>query len=193
MHFGLWIHYGFWLFSFKRYNGIFESFPTNSCSLEVQCMQRFIREFTITTTYLPHQHRSDFSALLQHVDPVQGSLRAMLQPQHHNVCLQEITDWTQPTSVVLPPLYIILSAFDQACISELQSLYSFLYPNFTASDMIIHSTYRKYSKLEFCGTKYRSQLCHGLSGECSIVIVHQNNTILSKAAPVFVHFFSETL
>ena len=133
--------YGFWLFSFERYNGIFESFPTNSCSLEVQCMQRFTRKFTITTTYLPHEHRSDFSALLQRIDPVvQGSLRATLQPLHQNdVCLQEITDWTQPTSVVLPPSYI-LSAFDQACISELQSLYSFLYPNFTASDMIIHST-----------------------------------------------------
>ena len=43
--------YGFWLFSFERYNGIFESFPTNSCSLEVQCMQRFIRGFSISTTH----------------------------------------------------------------------------------------------------------------------------------------------
>ena len=85
--------YGFRLFSFERYNRIFESFPTNNCSLEVQCMQRFIREFTITTIYLPHEHRSDFSALLQRVDPVQGSLRATLQPLHHNnVYLQEITD-----------------------------------------------------------------------------------------------------
>ena len=83
-------------------------------------MQRFIREFTLTTTYLPHEHRSDFGALIQCIDPVvQGSLRATLQPLHHNnVCLQEITDWTQPTSVVLPPSYILYN-FDQACISEL--------------------------------------------------------------------------
>ena len=68
--------------------------------------------FTITTTYLPHEHCSDFSALLQRVNPVQGSSRATLQPLHqNNVCLQEITDWTQPTSLVLPPSYI-LSAFD---------------------------------------------------------------------------------
>ena len=183
--------YGFWLFSFERYNGIFESFPTNSCSLEVQCMQRFICEFTVSITYLSHTHCSDFSALLQSVDPVvQGSLRATLQPLHqNNVCLQQIADWTQPTNVVLPPSYI-LSAFDQACISELQSLYSFLYPNFAVSDMIIHSTYNKYSKLEYSGTTYRSQLC--LPGESSIVIVHQycqSNSSLPKAAPVFVHFF----
>lgn len=183
--------YGFWLFSFERYNGIFESFPTNSCSLEVQCMQRFIREFSISTAHLPDVHRSDFSALLRSIDPViQGSVKATLQPLYQNiVCVQQLADWTRPTGVVLPPSYI-LSALDQACISELQSLYSFLYPNFAASDITIHSMYHKYSKLEYCGTTYRSQLC--LPGESSIVLVHHycpSNSSMPKASPVFVHFF----
>lgn len=154
-------------------------------------MQRFIREFSISTTHLPHIHRSDFSVLLQSIDPViQGSVKATLQPLYqNNICVQQLADWTRPTSVVLLPSYI-LSAFDQTCISELQSLYSFLYPNFAASDMTIHSTYHKYSKLEYCGTTYRSQFC--LPGESSIVIVYQyfqSSSSLPKASPVFVHFF----
>ena len=48
----------------------------------------------------------------------------------------------------------------------------------------------KYSKLEYCGTIYRSQLC--LPGESSIVLVHHycpSNSSMPKASPVFVHFF----
>ena len=146
--------------------------------------------------YLRHTYQTcivqiDFSALLQSIDPViQGSVKATLQPLYQNiVCVQQLADWTRPTGVVLPPSYI-LSALDQACISELQSLYSFLYTNFAASDITIHSMYHKYSKLEYCGTTYRSQLC--LPGESSIVLVHHycpSNSSMPKASPVFVHFF----
>ena len=34
--------YGFWLFSFERYNGLFGSFSTNNQDIEVQLMRKFL-------------------------------------------------------------------------------------------------------------------------------------------------------
>lgn len=182
--------YSFWLFSFERYNGIFESFPTNSCSVEVQCMQRFVHEFSVSTASLPQSYQPDFNVLIQNVDPVvQGSVKATLQPFCPRIPLQELVDWTKPTSVVLPQSYI-LAAFDQACLSELQSMYTFLYPNFAPSDLTIHSAYRKYSKLEYCGVTYKSERCH--PGRPSIVFVQQycpSQPLPTKPSAVIVHFF----
>jgi len=39
--------YNFWLFSFERYNGIFENFPSSTRSLEIQLMWRFLCEFLL--------------------------------------------------------------------------------------------------------------------------------------------------
>ena len=80
-------------------------------------MQRFVREFSVTTAYLPDVFRSDFNTLVKDIDPVvQGSLKATLQPLHLTTPLHDLKIWTQPESVVLPRSYL-LSAFDQACIS----------------------------------------------------------------------------
>ena len=38
--------HNFWCFSFERYNGILENYPTNS-SLKVHCIKRFCAEFFI--------------------------------------------------------------------------------------------------------------------------------------------------
>ena len=69
--------------------------------------------------HLPQDYHSDFSELTQAVDPVvQGSVKATLQPVHRDVCVQDLGDWTQPSSVIFPKSYI-LAAFDQECVSEL--------------------------------------------------------------------------
>lgn len=41
--------YGFWLFSYERYNGILEQQPTNNCSIEIQ----LIRDNNAYTMELP--------------------------------------------------------------------------------------------------------------------------------------------
>ena len=43
----------FWLFTYQRYNGILEQYSSNNCSLEIQLMKRFLREFHLYTG-LPH-------------------------------------------------------------------------------------------------------------------------------------------
>ena len=43
--------YGFWCFSFERYNGILRSFSTNNHSMSVQLMKKFISGIYIESSY----------------------------------------------------------------------------------------------------------------------------------------------
>ena len=67
--------HGFWLYSFKRYNGILELLPSNNRSIEIQLMQRFTRDFQLASVDLPEQFESEFQSCL--VRPqLRGSLSA---------------------------------------------------------------------------------------------------------------------
>lgn len=72
--------HNFWLFSFERYN---ENFPSNSRSIEIQLMQKFVQESALYTScqYLPEEFASDFSDIFSsHTEPaLQGSLHATIQ------------------------------------------------------------------------------------------------------------------
>ena len=71
--------HNFWLFSFERYNGILEHFPSNKRSLEIQ---RFTQECFIHSKYhsLPTEYSDDFRAIfLEDMEPVlKGSLQVTI-------------------------------------------------------------------------------------------------------------------
>ena len=52
--------YSFWLFSFERFNGILEHFPSNNRSVEIHLMQRFLTEFRLASVKLPTKHEEEF-------------------------------------------------------------------------------------------------------------------------------------
>ena len=52
--------YGFWLFSFERYNGLLERYSTNNREIAVQLMRRFIYECGCYNTELPKEFCEDF-------------------------------------------------------------------------------------------------------------------------------------
>ncbi|XP_065917612.1 uncharacterized protein [Dysidea avara] len=60
--------YGYWLFSFERYNGILGKYHTNQLSVEVQLMRRFIENAHIRNIARPYalspEHCSIFKTLL---------------------------------------------------------------------------------------------------------------------------------
>ena len=45
--------FGFWLFSFERYNGMLGSIPTNNRNIEVQLMSNFVQREALAE--LEHQ------------------------------------------------------------------------------------------------------------------------------------------
>ena len=53
--------YNFWLFSFERYNGILEGYPTNSFSVEIKLFLRFQKEFSLASFPMPQEFNSEFN------------------------------------------------------------------------------------------------------------------------------------
>lgn len=106
--------YNFWLFSFERYNGIFENFPTSTRSLEIQLMQRFVRDSSLSSFCLPESFQSDFSCILQSISTpvIQGSLRSTLHGVNYQPgSLQDLRDWCCDAIEVEKPNSYHLSVF----------------------------------------------------------------------------------
>ena len=59
--------FGFWLFSFERYNGMLGKFPNNQKHIEVQLMRRFETELQLHTLPLPQMFHDKFFHLLEGV------------------------------------------------------------------------------------------------------------------------------
>ena len=57
--------FGFWLFSFERYNGMLGKFPNNQKHIEVQLMRRFETELQLYALPLPRSFSEAFSNLLK--------------------------------------------------------------------------------------------------------------------------------
>lgn len=56
--------YGFWCFSYERYNGILGSFPTNKKKVASQLMRRFISETNSCSLTIPNEFSHAFENLL---------------------------------------------------------------------------------------------------------------------------------
>ena len=187
--------YNFWLFSFERYNGILQNFPSSTRSLEIQLMQRFMNEFSLSSFGLPEAFQTDFSHVLDTLSTpvVQGSLKSTL----HGVVyqpgsLQVIRDWSCSAidSEVKKPSTYILSVFNTQQTAELQSLLLLLYPHIPSTDININATFRKYTTLEYSGNRYFS--CAYKSGSqdnCITLAQHCFNTAQSTVRPVLIHYF----
>ena len=66
--------YGFWLFSYERYNGILEHQPTNNRSIEIQLMSRFIRDNNSYAIQPPDVYRDELNDLLTFRSCLTGSV-----------------------------------------------------------------------------------------------------------------------
>ena len=62
--------YGFWLFSYERYNGILQNYSSNKRDIAVQLMQRFIYDCSCHNKALPIQFQENFSELLSSVQQI---------------------------------------------------------------------------------------------------------------------------
>ena len=139
--------YYFWLFSFERYNGIFENFPT-STRVEIQLMQRFISEFSLSSFCLPESFQSEFSCILPTISTpiLHGSLKSTFHSVDNQPgSLKDLNNWSSDTIEVNKPNSYHLSVFHQHHnIVELHSLFSALYPHIstdeTSAYLLIGST-----------------------------------------------------
>lgn len=182
--------HNFWCFSFERYNGILENYPTNT-SVEVHLMNRFLREFFISSASLPAEYKENFDPVLASLDPVlQGSLRATLldcEQLREPIQPEIMSDWTIDSNIILPLKYV-RSAFDQDDMVQVDNLYSFVYSSMCSSQFMLNTVVSKYSKIEYYGTKYESRMSQ--PGKTNIVFVQQYSPAHPRRIrPVVVHYF----
>lgn len=155
--------HNFWLFSYERYNGILENFPSNNRSLEIQLMQRFIQECSLHSSYssLPDIYRSDFQDIFQKdLEPaLQGSLQVTIHSRS-NIRFNplNVTDWTLsslPNEVAFPKGYC-RSVLSDERLSQLKRVYSAYYP-LSQESIFLNTTCNKFSSIVYNGMRYKEQ------------------------------------
>jgi len=156
--------HNFWLFSYERYNGILENFPSNNRSLEIHLIQRFTHECYLHASYnsLPIEYCSDFHEIFQgDMEPVlQGSLQATI---HGNFTKRfdprNVSDWTlaafsDTVDISLPKSYC-RSILSDDRLSQLKHIYSSFYPNVSFQNTFFNTACKKFSTLMYNGMKYK--------------------------------------
>ena len=137
--------YGFWLFSFERYDGILRSFHANNREVEVQLMRTFlIMSGLDDLKYLmpPIHQANDTDGVVQH--PTINSLP--WSKVVGGLLIPSCTAWTDRSVIQLPTRYH-LYCFDGDEIGLLRTTYARLYPSLELSTEHLNSTFRKYSSL----------------------------------------------
>ena len=119
--------YSFWFFSFERFNGILEHFPSNNRNIEICLMHRFLTEFKLSSVDLPDEHKEEFHAVYQSVagNALRGSLMETYQPAQQ---LEEefscIKDWTVPSISVEFSKSFFRCCFSEQDLEDLHATYA---------------------------------------------------------------------
>ena len=159
--------YNFWLYSYERYNGILEHFPSSNRLFEIQMMQRFHNEFELYTASesLQTQAYPELQEIFE--ANIDTSLRGSLYATTNDFLLTQnnlrlINYWKYSLLakyIIFPPSYIC-ACFDSSLQLELRHTYALLYPTVPANlEVELNASFKKYLSLEYKGIKYNSKKC----------------------------------
>ena len=158
--------YGFWLFSFERYNGILGSYQTNNKTVEIQIMRKFMISGTLANMQysLPAQYKDFFlpNCMAQLESKASSEetdldLHAQLMLATSGPLLGKESLWTELTYVCLESSYK-LGRLDQDELRTLHSVYLTLYPKVTDAALKLATLYKKYKSLVVGGERYGSTM-----------------------------------
>lgn len=132
--------HGFWLFSFERYNGILGSQPNNNCSIEIQLMNRFLKD----NMHLHLLHLAESKPLMDVFNEVVSQ-----HASHFDSVDATATDPSQPLICSEPTSYT-LTVLPEECISVLNSVYSILHPDIRMPS-VLSAMVKKFSSIQVNG------------------------------------------
>ncbi|KAL9964950.1 hypothetical protein ACROYT_G028667 [Oculina patagonica] len=152
--------YGFWLFSFERYNGILGSYHTNNKTVEIQIMRKFMISGTLAGMQysLPAQYSDLFlpncmtqlesRGISEETGLFPQLMLASSGPLHGKESV-----WADLTSICFESSYK-LASLDQSELNALRMVYLTLYPKETVASLTLATLYKKYKSL----VQYRSEI-----------------------------------
>ena len=156
--------YGFWLFSFERYNGILGSYHTNNKTVEIQIMRKFMTSGILANIQysLPNEYWDFFlSNCVTQLESngISGEtiLRSQLMMASTGPLHGKESVWTDLTSICFEKSYK-LASLDQDELNALRSVYSSLYPEVIEASLHLASLYKKYKSLSVRGERYGSTI-----------------------------------
>ena len=156
--------YGFWLFSFERYNGILGSYQTNNKTVELQIMRKFMASTSLSNMQycLPAEYQEFFvdSCLAQLgskgiIENIAELPQLMMASSGSLIGKESV--WTDLTSIYFGSHYKLLS-LDQDELTALRVVYHTLYPTVTEASLTLATLCKKYSSLTVAGERYGSLL-----------------------------------
>ncbi|XP_077867666.1 uncharacterized protein LOC144356999 [Saccoglossus kowalevskii] len=140
--------YGFWCFSFERFNGILGSFPNNKHSITVQLMRRFLQDQQVSDMHFPTEF-SDMQCI--DLDSSRGTLSEMrkVEPDHsvYLTCTStdiDVSNITDSNVTALPPESKF--TFDKDDTLALNEMYAKLYPSHRCIILQIAECYKRQHK-----------------------------------------------
>lgn len=165
--------FGFWCFSFERYNGLLGNFHTNNRMIEVQLMRKFLSMSYASDLQhrLPQEHRERFLPIFKNMlgDTVINSqqkeinLGTLINFQSlTRGPLGNLVEYWQDLNDIILPNNFKLSSLDNDDLELLKRMYCKLYAQCTIEMKHLNRTFRKYSTVvvynERFGSKFKSRL-----------------------------------
>lgn len=143
--------HSFWCFPFERFNGMLGSLPNNNRSIEIQLMNRFLRDSTLLNLPTPDMYVDELAALIPH-NKVVGSLLDHVDNDEvykPNLVLQAFPHCgLKHDFEVTLPKYFAKHIFTQPELCQLREFYSKLYSLSQDTQFEICSIFRKYRNLQ---------------------------------------------
>lgn len=151
--------HGFWLFSFERFNGMLGQQPSNNRSIEVQLMDRFVRETVLSSIVTPEEFKDEFCSVFSSGPQITGTVSDtmsnwILPPSlltHYHIT-NLLVNWTIESSdmhVVLPS-HCSKAVFNNTQVEDLKILYSNMY-SVSPCTLEISSAFLKYKSIVMRG------------------------------------------
>ena len=145
--------FGFWLFSFERYNGQIGSTLTNNCSVEIQFMRDFLKEHYLMPSAgnLPTIYHEEFMPIFDRWGEKRTTASTESKVQQYYLLSQRANFanvlWYDNTNIRVPASYQtdLLTSVD---IAKLLIVYHALYPEERNIDIgDLHFTIKKFSTI----------------------------------------------
>lgn len=177
--------HSFWLYSFERYNGLLGNQPTNNRSIELQLLQRFLRD----NSHLDLLSRAENMPLATEFRDVVCGHALQFQSTSESVIVEN--DHTFP----LPGKYT-LTALDSNEVHFIREVYAYLYPDMSAhflnEENACPSTCKKYTHILLSGKKL-SSTCEAMGGKVpyalAMPIESSPTSTDPQARPAKIHYF----
>ena len=153
--------YGFWLFSFERFNGILGAYQTNGREIEVQIMRKFTTSGILANIRycLPVEYEDCFLELCHNILSAANTVVDL--PNSLNLTMAAsgtITGkeniWNNLSAVSIPSSYKVCS-LDTDSKVLLKQVYTVLYPK---ASLKLATLFKKYGSISVCRETYGSRL-----------------------------------